>query len=388
MKNKLVFGYLLISSLALTGCFTVKNDSSGDFSFEKDSPLIFSEFHRGYSSQDRAIEIYNKGNGEINLGDYSVSIYKQNQKQAYKTIKLSGSLNANETYVLVHDAASESLKAKADLITELMVDGTWPISLNHKDKVVDVLGKIGYQHDYCTYADMARKKEFLVGRNELNEYDWIKYDADNVDLLGTIDVTMSEEELLQGQRLTEEDFARPFVENGSGGGGAIKVRLAYTGDGDTTNFYLDSKDIKGDLSSREIIRYLGINTPEIQHGTSIDAQPWGYAAKKFNNQVINNAKSFAIQTSKGGSYRDAYGRLLGYVWYSNLSNPSPSDYMCLNFEMVREAYAFSYFDEVTNNRYTMFYKSVAYTNIMRNAELRAKNNGWKIHGETDPDFHY
>ena len=113
-----------------------------------------------------------------------------------------------------------------------------------------------------------------------------------------------------------------------------------------------------------------------------------YAAKKFNNQVINNAKSFAIQTSKGGSYRDAYGRLLGYVWYSNLSNPSPSDYMCLNFEMVREAYAFTYFDEVTNNRYTMFYKSVAYTNIMRNAELRAKNNGWKIHGETDPDFHY
>ena len=388
MKNKLVFGCLLISSLALTGCFTVKNDSSSDFSFEKDSPLIFSEFHRGYSSQDRAIEIFNKGSSEINLGDYSVSIYKQNQKQAYKTIKLSGSLNANETYVLVHDAASESLKAKANLITELMVDGTWPISLNHKDKVVDVLGKIGYQHDYCTYADMARKKEFLVGRNELNEYDWIKYDADNVDLLGTIDVTMSEEELLQGQRLTEEDFARPFVENGSGGGGAIKVRLAYTGDGDTTNFYLDSKDIKDDLSSREIIRYLGINTPEIQHGTSIDAQPWGYAAKKFNNQVINNAKSFAIQTSKGGSYRDAYGRLLGYVWYSNLSNPSPSDYMCLNFEMVREAYAFTYFDEVTNNRYTMFYKSVAYTNIMRNAELRAKNNGWKIHGETDPDFHY
>ena len=107
MKNKLVFGCLLISSLALTGCFTVKNDSSGDFSFEKDSPLIFSEFHRGYSSQDRAIELYNKGSSEINLGDYSVSIYKQNQKQAYKTIKLSGSLNANETYVLVHDAASE-----------------------------------------------------------------------------------------------------------------------------------------------------------------------------------------------------------------------------------------------------------------------------------------
>lgn len=388
MKNKLVFAGLLISSLVLTGCFSTKNSSSGDISFEKDSPLIFSEFHRGYSSNDRAIEIYNNSSSAINLSDYSVCIYKQNQKIAYKTINLSGSLNANTTYVLVHNQASDALKAKADLVTELMVDGTWPISLNHKDKVADVLGIIGYQHDYSTYADIARKKEYLIGRNELNEYDWIKYDADNIDLLGTIEPTISEAELLEGQRLTAEDFSRPFVENGSGGGGAIKVRLAYTGDGDTTNFYLNNSDIKDDLSSREIIRYLGINTPEIQHGTSIDAQPWGYAAKKFNNQVINNAKSFAIQTSKGGSYRDSYGRLLGYVWYSNLTNPSPSDYMCLNFEMVREAYAFTYFDDVANNRYTMFYKSVAYTNIMRNAELRAKNNGWKIHGETDPDFHY
>lgn len=387
MKNKPVFIPLLISTLLLSGCFSHKKTNK-DFRFEKDSPLIFSEFHRGYFSNDRAIEIYNKGNDDINLNEYQICIYKQNNKEPYQTISLSGTLEAKKTYVIVHDQSSDSLKEKADLIKELMVDGTWPISLNHKDKIVDVLGKIGFQHDYSTYTDIARKNEFLIGREEMNNYDWIKYDADKIDLLGTIDVTISEEELLQGQRLTAEDFSRPFIQNGYGGGGAIKVKLAYTGDGDTTNFYLDSADISGDLSSREIIRYLGINTPEIQHGTSIDAEPWGYAAKRFNNQVINNAKSFAIQTSKGGSYRDTYGRLLGYVWYSNLTNPQPEDYMCLNFEMVREAYAFTFFDTVTNNRYTMFYKSVSYTNIMKNAELRAKNNGWKIHGEIDPDFNY
>lgn len=387
MKNKLVFIPLLISTLLLSGCFSHKKTNK-DFQFEKDSPLIFSEFHRGYFSNDRAIEIYNKGNDDINLNEYQICIYKQNNKEPYQTISLSGTLEAKKTFVIVHDQSSDSLKEKADLIEELMVDGTWPISLNHKDKIVDVLGKIGFQHDYSTYTDIARKNEFLIGREEMNNYDWIKYDADKIDLLGTIDVTISEEELLQGQRLTTEDFSRPFIQNGYGGGGAIKVKLAYTGDGDTTNFYLDSSDISGDLSSREIIRYLGINTPEIQHGTSIDAEPWGYAAKRFNNQVINNAKSFAIQTSKGGSYRDTYGRLLGYVWYSNLTNPQPEDYMCLNFEMVREAYAFTFFDAVTNNRYTMFYKSVSYTNIMKNAELRAKNNGWKIHGEIDPDFNY
>ena len=387
MNKKPYIFISLLTPLLLSSC--IQKTGNADFSFEKNSPLIFSEFHRGYSTNDRAVELYNNSDIDIDLSKYSVSIYKQSETKAYINIPLQGILPARTTYVIAYDKSSADILTKADQVTpDLMVDGSWPLSLNHGDKVVDVLGRIGYRYDYSQNADIARKKEFLVGREHLNEYDWIIYDADNTNLLGTIDVTMTEEELLLGPKLTEKDFNTPFIKDGVGGGGAIEVTLGHTSDGDTTTFNISTSDLTEDLSRSESVRYFGINTPEIQHGTSIDAQPWGYAAKRYNNEVISGAKRFALQTVAGGSYRETYGRLLAYVWYSNLSNPRPEDYTCMNFMMVREAYAFLYFASVTDNRYTMFYKDVSYINIMKNAETRAKNNGWKIHGEIDPDFNY
>ncbi len=80
--------------------------------------------------------------------------------------------------------------------------------------------------------------------------------------------------------------------------------------------------------------------------------------------------------------------MLAYVWYSNVENPEPSDYIMLNFVMVREGYAWLYFANESLTNDTMFYKQLAYTNFMRNAEIRAENLGIKIHGEKDPNFNY
>lgn len=380
-------------SLSLSSCKfadRIKDNSINSINeSDTNSPLIFTEFHRGYDTNDRAVELYNKSEEDINLEEYTVCIYKQNETSPHITLKPKGILSSKKTYVIVYDQASTDLKALADFVTpDLMVDGSWPMSINKGNEIMDALGKIGYRYDYSINADIARKNEFFTGRTVMDDYDWIKYDADNISLLGKAEATMSEEELLRGQKLTEEDFAKPFIQDGVGGGGVIEVTLKYVGDGDTTTFNIPSESRFGYLSSSESVRYFGINTPEIQHGTSIDAQPWGTTAKKYNNNVLNNAKKFALQTVTGGAFRETYDRFLGFVWYSNVSNPKPEDYVCLNFEMVREALAFLYFAKVTDNRYMMFYKDVAYIHIMENAELRAKNNGWKIHGETDPNFNY
>ena len=88
---------------------------------------------------------------------------------------------------------------------------------------------------------MTRKKEFLFARKTFDEYDWIRYNTDEFSYLGTIEASVTEEELLLGPRLEEKDLNAPFSvqqENGQylGGGGVMGVTVAYYVDGDTTGF--------------------------------------------------------------------------------------------------------------------------------------------------------
>ena len=161
MNKKLALTVLVLST-TLTGCKLFKRKSENTSFF--DSPIIFSEFHRGYDANDRAIEIYNRGNEVVRLGDYFINIYKQNETKPHIRIQLEGYLDPGFTYVVAYDEASEEIKLKSFLVTyQLMVDGTWPVTLTYHDQLADVLGTVGYQYDYGVNLDLVRKKEFLVG---------------------------------------------------------------------------------------------------------------------------------------------------------------------------------------------------------------------------------
>ena len=387
MKSKL-FYLLLVPILLFSSC---QKGNMQELSFQEGSPIIFSEFQRGNSADTRIVEIANIGTEKVELNDYYIAIYHGITTEIEKKIELKNyNLEPNETLVIAYDKCPQEVLDKADIITsDLMVDGTWPIALCKGNNTIDVLGKIGYQTEYGKYIDLVRKKEFMIGRKEIKAYDWINYCADDYSHLGTIETTISEEELLAGPKLSAADFNKPFADdNGYGCGGAVKVTLAYTGDGDTTNFNFPSSVRQYGVNSRHSVRYIRINTPEIQHGTSIDAQPWGEAAKAYNNDVLDNAKAFAIQTETGQSLFDTYERLLAYVWYANVSNPAPEDYICLNSEMLVQGLAFLYFYEEAPYAKTNLYKQVSYTNILKNNELYAKEKGIKVHGERDPNFNY
>ena len=382
--------FFILLSLILSGCTNTPIEKEEKINFLKDSPLLFSEFYKGLSAFDRAVELYNVSNESIDLSEYSIKVYRPLTNEIHSTIELNGSLSGHSTFVIVDSKADEQIIEKADLVVEeLHIDGSWPISINKGEKICDVMGQIGYQTDYAKYSDLVRKNEFFIGRESIDKYDWIRYQPNDITHLGTIEDTMSELELLGGPKLTDASFSKEFVlPNGECGGGAVKVSLQYVGDGDTTTFNFPSSVIDEYVHSRESVRYLSINTPEIQHGDSIDAQPWGYEAKRYNNEVLNNAKHYVIQTSEGASLRDTYGRMLAYVWYTNKENPSPSDYVCLNFEMVIKGLAFTYFTADNNRIDPMTYKQVSYVDILKNGELYAKRLGIKIHGEVDPSFNY
>lgn len=387
MKINNYFLFILSSIFCLSSCDISAEEN---IKFIANSPLLFSEFIIGDSTSDRVIELYNKGEQDISLDDYRIAIYKQNEKEEHISIPLSGTLEKKSTYVICYDECDEKYLSIADMITSsLMVDGTWPVALKKGNDLVDVLGIIGYQYDYAKHIDLVKKNEFMINTNSFNSYHWIKYYAHNMTTIGNVNETMSEEMILEGPKLSEKDFLLPFVnDDGTGGGGVVEVSLSYLGDGDTTTFSFPSK-VTGDyVNKSESVRYLGINTPEIQHGSSIDAQPWGYKAKEYNNTVLTNAKHYLIQTSLSSSIRETYGRFLGYVWYTYEVNPLPEDYVLLNFEMVKEAYAFQLWMNTDVNKDTMSYYSIPYMSIFSNAEAKVKNEGKRIHGEIDPDFNY
>lgn len=381
MIKKIILLFLCVS--VLSSC---KHHHEDEYIY---SPIIFSEVIKSTSAYDRALEIANISNETQSLDSFSVNIYPNNETKPIQIIPLSGELEPNETLVIAHSLAKDEIISKADIIIEdLKVDGTWPISLKMDGKVVDVLGIIGYQNDYASKADLVRKKEFFVNRNIFNPYDWIKYPEYETSFLGNLDITLTNEEMLEGPKLSKENFERPFIVDGKGTGGAVEVNLGYVGDGDTTTFRFPSSVTGEYVSSSESVRYLGINTPEIQHGDYIDAQPWGYEAKEYNNNILRNAKHFVIQTAVNGAIRETYGRFLAFVWYSNEENPSYEDYTLLNFEMVREAYAFQLWMEPSHYVDPNVYEKISYRSLFDNAELKAKNEGKRIHGETDPNFVY
>lgn len=64
------------------------------------------------------------------------------------------------------------------------------------------------------------------------------------------------------------------------------------------------------LKNGENVRYIGIDTPEIDHENQ-KAEPLGYAARSFNRKLIGTQ---GIRLEFGRERRDHYNRLLAYVF--------------------------------------------------------------------------
>ena len=103
-----------------------------------DTDLIISECVVDSNIDDRAIEFYNKSDQTIDLNKYSLVIY-QGSGDGHTEIDFNGELESHKTFVIAYSNASEEIKNKADLISEYLIfDGTWPMTLNKGNKVVDV----------------------------------------------------------------------------------------------------------------------------------------------------------------------------------------------------------------------------------------------------------
>lgn len=399
MKKLLKSLLLVLPLIAVTSCDNTSEiiSSISDSNSVSDSssiadivtPLFISEFVCGSSSSNRAIEIGNNSDKQVDLNGFQLNYYKTNSTTPNYTYYFNGSVPAYSTYVIVDKTCSdENLILKANAIDDVQSIGTWPIELAYHTQRIDTLGFIGYNVDYGSKTTLVRKTNKFNCDGNYSAYNYIAYNADNFSYLGNLDNSLSETELFSGPHLSEENFALPYADKSTnlGTGGVAEVNVKSYGDGDTTSFYYPSEINNLGFYDGTGYRYQNINTPKIQHGTEIDAQPWGVAAKTWNNNILKNAKSILVQSIKGGTLTETYDRLLGFVWVSNVSSPKPEDYINLNFLTVQNGFSEVHFSDVASG--TMLYKDLSYYAYMIDAQNYAKMLGLKIHGETDPNFDY
>lgn len=96
--------------------------------------------------------------------------------------------------------------------------------------------------------------------------------------------------------------------------------VSYVNDGDTIV-----------LTNGKRVRYIGINTPEIDHDNQ-RAQPYGYTARAFNKKMVLARK---IRLEFDQERHDHYGRWLAYIFLA--------DGTFLNENMLQKGYAYFLF---------------------------------------------
>ena len=358
------------------------SDSLKNKEFEKGSPLLFSEFYLGDLTKNRVVEVANFGTEPISLKNYSIRIYRGTEKKTSFTISLGDkTLQPMETFCVAYSQIEEQIHY--DMVSpDFMNNGTWPMGLFRGETRVDTLGEIGYANAFASNEVIIRKNEYRIGREKGERYDWIGYPAGYSCNLGQAVCPISEQELLAGPKLTEEQLQLPYAKENKGTGGAVEVTLSHLGDGDTTVFNYPSSmnEYKG-----RSFRYQNIDTPEVQHGNTIQEQPWGEAASKWNNGILSSAKHILIQSVEGGALTESFGRLLGFVWVSDKENPSASDYRNLNHWTVLEGYSKYAFASATS---TMMSGDLRYNSYFSDAHARGVKTGIRLFGEKDPNFNY
>ncbi len=376
MKRKYFIVPVCIISMLLTACPKKNSFIGGD--------LIFSEFYVGEVRANRAVELANVGKKDLDLSKYHINIFRdggQEKAKATDKIYLEGTLEPGKTYIIAYSDANEQIKAKANLISEdLLNDGTFPMTINNsKEQIIDYLGFPGYFYNLAQGADAVRKVEKLSA-STYSAYDWIRYPTSNLDNLGNLNC-LDNETIFLGPKLTENDFNKPYaVSNSEAGGGAVEVTLGNTIDGDTTRFAFPSSLAEYGLSGSNSVRYYGINTPELPHQGN-PADPYGPEARDFTNNIINTAKHFVVQSIEGYNLTETYGRLLGYVWVSFENNPEPSDYFLLNHYILQNGFARVGRIERGSYNDLMLYNGISYVEYFYDAQQYAIANKLHIYEE-------
>lgn len=154
----------------------------------KAGDLIISGYYEG-ASNDKAIEIYNGTGVAVNLANYSLKKQTNGAGEYVVNYKLSGTLQNNQTYIVVNYAATNAdLKARASAYTDSVCafNGNDAIALLRNGVPVDIVGKLNGGADYVWGLDKILKRNADITHPSMhfNVSDWTEYPYSNIEKMG------------------------------------------------------------------------------------------------------------------------------------------------------------------------------------------------------------
>lgn len=315
--------------------------------------LIISKYIEG-KVNNKAIELYNASSEELDMSNFSLNFYLNGSTEATSLTFPEGLvLKSRETYLIVNNMSDEELQLKADLKTTLPFDGNDAIAIMYKEKVLDVIGNIGWAMYILNDVTLVRDTSIVNNSETFNSMEWNTYISDYYEIAGIHPVSYPQEFTILPQYLSLNYFDDAM--------GVVEVTHASTNDGDTASFspyFLDGQRI----------RFIGVDTPELGE-SNIELRLVASEAKSFTNSRLNGASKIHIQHDPStGSRQDTYDRYLGLVWY---------DGRLLNYELVLNGYSSNMYNDPDNH---FIYHNISLTTWFQNAENYARTNKLGIWG--------
>lgn len=344
--------------------------------------IYISKYFESTSITNSSIELYNPSDKDVKLDHYTIDIYANGSTEKNYSINLNGVILSHDFYLITSNQTSHQiLLEESDFQTDqLLFNGNDVVVLSYKDEIVDIIGTIGQAIDFAKDVTLIRKDHAQTPSSTYIPYDFIMYLPNMFDYIKNNNYPITNNQnLLDGPRLTDEYREMPFIDPNNqslGGGGTIRVNLVSVADGDTATF----ASLDGTVTYK--VRFFFIDTREVQGTGSPNGQPWGYPASAYTKDILNRAKEenkvIELQSVKGNSLLDGYGRFLGLVWV---------DSELVNYMVVRAGLSDVNDAGLSLDVISMAYHNIPYFAYLRNAWERAQMNEWGIF-TSDPDWNY
>jgi predicted extracellular nuclease len=161
--------------------------------------LFFSEYIEG-TSNNKALEIYNGTASAVDLanGAYNVQMFFNGSATAGLTINLTGTVAADDVFVLAQSSANATILARADQTNGSgWFNGDDAVVLRKGTTIVDVIGQVGFDpgaewgSGLASTADNTLRRKAAIATGDANGADafdpaaeWDGFATDTVDALG------------------------------------------------------------------------------------------------------------------------------------------------------------------------------------------------------------